>query len=93
MKHGVQICIRACADLDDASTDEGDSYSDCVDGQLELEKLGDAVVDVTSPHDRLDDAREIVVGQYDVRCFLGHVGPSHALGNNIKVNIKVKWDR
>ena len=69
--------------LDDAGADEGDGDGDGVDGQLELEELGDAVVDVATPHYRLDDAREVVVGEDDVGRLLRHVRPSHALSNNV----------
>ena len=69
--------------LNDAGAYEGDRDGDGVDGQLELKELGDAVVDVATPHDRLDDAREVVVRQDDVRRFLRHVRASNALGVNI----------
>ena len=65
--------------LDGASSEEGSDDGDDVDGQLELKKLGDAVVDVATPHDRLDDAREVVVRQDDVRRFLRHVRARDAL--------------
>ena len=51
-----------------------------VHGQLELEKLGDAVVDISPPHHGLDDAGEVVIGQNDVRGLLGHVSASYAHG-------------
>jgi len=44
------------ADLDSACSDKGKNDGDNVDGQLKLEELGDAVVDVASPHHRFDDA-------------------------------------
>ena len=37
-----------------------------VHSQLELEELGDTVVDIPPPHDSLDDAGEVVVRQNDV---------------------------
>ena len=37
-----------------------------VHSQLELEELGDTVVDISSPHHGLDDAGEVVIGQNDV---------------------------
>jgi len=48
-------------DLDGTSSEEGDDDGDNVDGQLELQKLGDAVVDVSSPHHRLDDAGKVII--------------------------------
>ena len=65
--------------LDGASTEESDYDGDNVDGQLELEELGDAVVDIATPHDCLDDARKVVVRQDDVGRFFGDVRPSDAL--------------
>jgi len=58
----VQTAGLADADLDGTSSEEGDDDGDNVDGQLELEELCDAVVDVTTPHHRLDDTREVVIG-------------------------------
>lgn len=65
--------------LCDAGTGEGDDDCHDVDRQLELEEFRDAVVDVTSPHDGLDDAGEVIVGQDDVRSFLSNVSSSDAL--------------
>jgi len=65
--------------LDGARSEEGGNDGDDVDGELELEELGDAVVDVATPHHRLDDTREVVVGQYDVRCLFGYVCARYAL--------------
>ena len=84
------MCVNG-TDLDRACAEESDENGDDVDGELELEELGDAVVDVPAPHHSLDDAREIVVRQYDVRRFLRHVRtsdaleqPRHVLSMNIK---------
>jgi len=69
--------------LDDTGANEGDSYGDSVDRQLELKKLGDAVIDVTAPYHRLDNTREVIIGENDIRRLLGHVRASYALNNNI----------
>jgi len=66
-------------DLDGTSSEEGDDDGDNVDGQLELKELGDAVVDVTTPHHRLHDTRKVVISQDDVRRFLRHVRPCYSL--------------
>ena len=58
----MQTAGLADADLDGTGSEEGDDNGDNVDGQLELEELSDAVVDVTTPHHRLDDTREVVIG-------------------------------
>jgi len=75
-------CMLLSSDLDDAGAYEGDGDGHRVDGQLELEELGDAVVDVATPHHRLDDTREIVVRQNNVGSLLGHVRTRNALCNN-----------
>ena len=68
--------------LDETSADEGHSHGHDVDSQLELQELGDRVVDVTAPHDCLDDAVEVVVRQDNVGRFFGHVRSGDALINN-----------
>jgi len=67
------------ADLDGASSKKGDNDGDDVDGQLELEELGDAVVHVATPHHRFHDTRKVVVRQNDVRRLLRHVRPCYSL--------------
>lgn len=67
------------SDLRDAGPGEGHDDGHHVDGELELQELGDAVVDVPPPHDGLDDAGEVVVGQDDVRRLLRHVCAGDAL--------------
>lgn len=54
------------AHLSNAGAREGHDHGHHVDRQLELQELGDAVVDVAAPHDRLDDAGEVVISQDDV---------------------------
>ena len=61
------------AHLGDAGPSEGHDHRYHVDRQLELQELGDAVIDVPPPHHRLHDAAEVVVGEDDVRGLLGHV--------------------
>ena len=61
------------ADLDEAGPHESDDDGDHVDGELELQELGDAVVDVTSPHHSLNDRRKVIVRQDDVRRLLRYV--------------------
>jgi hypothetical protein len=70
---------RRLTDLDGACSKEGNNDGDHVDCQLELKELGDAVVDVTTPHDGLDNRRKIVISQNDVRRFLGYVCSSDTL--------------
>lgn len=65
--------MQPSAYLCDAGAGERHDHGHHVDGQLELQELGDAVVDVPSPHDGLDDAGEVVVSQDDVRRLLCHV--------------------
>lgn len=65
--------------LRDAGAGERHDHGHHVDGQLELQELGDAVVDVPPPHHGLDDAGEVVVGQDDVGRLLGHVCAGNSL--------------
>lgn len=65
--------------LGDAGTGEGHNHGHHIDGQLELQEFGDAVVDIPAPHNGLHDAGEVIVGQDDVGCLLGHVGTGDAL--------------
>lgn len=76
---GPNVDASAPAHLCDAGTGERHDHGHHVDGQLELQELGDAVVDVPSPHDGLDDAGEVVVRQDDVGRLLRHVGASDSL--------------
>jgi len=71
--------MRRLVYLDGARPDEGKDDSDDVDSELELKELRDAVVDVATPHDRLDNAGEVVVGQHDVRRLFGHVSARDTL--------------
>ena len=89
----MYICASVLTDLDDAGTNEGDGHSDSVDGQLKLEELCDAVVNITSPHHRLDNTCEVIICQYDIGRLLGHVRPSDALSHNTKsiyIHVKAK---
>ena len=67
------------SDLCDAGAGESDYDGHNVDSELELEELGDAVVDVPAPHHRLHDAAEVVVGQDDIWRFLGDICTSKTL--------------
>lgn len=71
--------VSPSAYLCDAGTGERHDHGHYVDGQLELQELGDAVVDVPPPHDGLDDAGEVVVRQDDVGRLLRHVCASDSL--------------
>lgn len=65
--------------LCDASSSKGHDHSHHVDGELELKEFWNAVIDVPPPHDCLDDAAEVVVGEYDVGGFFSHICASDAL--------------
>lgn len=65
--------------LRDGGAGERNDNSHNVDRELELKELGDAVVDVAAPHDRLDDAAEVVVRQNNVRRLLRHISTSDTL--------------
>jgi len=48
-------------DLDSTRAEERRNHGDDIDCQLKLKKLCDAVVDISTPHDRLHDTREVIV--------------------------------
>lgn len=71
--------VSASANLCDAGSRECYDDSHHINSKLKLEELGDAVVDITSPHDGFDDAGKIIVGQDDVRRLFGYVCAGDAL--------------
>ena len=79
------------SNLDDAGSKERYSDGDCVDCELKLKELCDTVVDITSPHHRLDDTREVVVRQYDIGRFLGHVCTRNSLNDNTLSTVSISW--
>ena len=52
--------------LGDARPCEGHNHRHHIDSQLELQELGDAVIDITPPHHCLHNAAEVVICQDDV---------------------------
>lgn len=65
---------------EDAGGGEGDDEGDDVDGELELEELTDGVVDVSAPHDGLDDGGEVIIHQDDIGGVLGDGGTGDTHG-------------
>ena len=65
--------------LDGCSAEERDEDSNYIDGQLELEELGYAVVDITAPHDSLDNAGEVIVRQDNIRRLFGDISAGDSL--------------
>jgi len=74
----VVINVRG-TDCDDACSDEGECNGNDVDGQLELEEFGDAVVNVAPPDDRFHNTREVIIHENDVGSFLRHIRTSDTL--------------
>lgn len=75
--------------LCDAGAREGHDDSHHVDSELELEELGNAVVDVASPHHSFDDTRKVVVGQDDVRCLFGYICAGDPLKAEVTVHLNL----
>lgn len=71
--------MTASSHLGDAGSCEGHDDSYHIDGELELQKFGDAVIDVPAPHHGLHNAAEIIVCQDDIGRLLCHVCPSNSL--------------
>lgn len=65
--------------LGDTGAGKGHDDSDHIDGELELKKLGDAVVDVPAPHHGLHYAAKVIVCQDDVRSLLCHICSCNSL--------------
>lgn len=76
--------------LCNAGASESHDDGHYVDGELKLQELGDAVIDVTAPHYGLYDAGEVVVGQDDVRGFLSHVSPSNTLRDGKQTKLMIQ---
>ena len=64
---------------DGSSRDDRYHTSGEIRRQLKLKKFGNAIVDISSPHHRLDNRREIIVGENNIRRLLGHVRALNAL--------------
>lgn len=73
------LCINKSVHLSDAGPGEGHDNSHYVDRELELQELRDAIVDISSPHHRFDNAAEVVISQYDVGRLFSHVCPRNTL--------------
>lgn len=71
--------MNKCVYLSDAGPGEGHDDSHDVDRELELQELGYAVIHISSPHNRFDNAAEVVVSQNNVGRLFGHVCPCDAL--------------
>lgn len=61
------------------STNYGGSDCNQVDSQLELNEFRYTVVNVTTPFHSLNDTVEVVVGQYDIWCFLCNISSLYTL--------------
>lgn len=67
------------SDLGNASSGESHGDSHHVNCELELQELGNAVIDISAPHHSLDDAGEIIVCQDDVGGLLRYICPCDSL--------------
>lgn len=74
-------CVHSQRDphLGDACSSECHNNGNNIHCQLELQELGDAVVNISAPHDSLHNAAEVVISQDNVRGFLCHISASNAL--------------
>ena len=81
LKRSGVLSLNASTCLDCAGPKEGDNDGDDVDSELELQELSNAVVDITTPHHRLHNAREVVISQDDIRRLLRYIRTSDALPN------------
>lgn len=65
--------------LCDAGPGERHDHSHHIDCQLKLQKLGNTIVHVPSPHHGFDNTGKVVIGKNDVRGLLCNVGASNSL--------------
>jgi hypothetical protein len=65
--------------LDDARAKESHDDGHNIDSQLELKELGNAVIDVASPHHGFYNRCEVVVCQNNIRSLLRYISTSNAL--------------
>lgn len=65
--------------LGDAGSSESNNHSHHIDSQLKLQKLRNAVIDVTSPHHGFDNTGEVVISKDDVRGLLCNIGACNSL--------------
>ena len=68
--------------LDRTGTSKCHNNGHNIDRQLKLEELGDGIINISSPHDGLDDAGEVIVGENDVAGLLGNVSPGDSHGKS-----------
>jgi len=71
------------SNLNNTGTNKSNKNCNNVDSKLKLKEFGNTVVDVTTPFYSLDDAREIVIGQHDIWCFLCNIGSSNTLAKQL----------
>lgn len=79
-----QITLVFSANLCDAGSCKRYNDSHHIDRKLKLQELGDAVVNISAPHDCFYNAGKVVICQNDVGCFFGNISPSNTLSKKKK---------
>ena len=64
---------------DDDCTDDSERDGNHIHCQLELEELGNRVVDISAPHDGLHDGCKVVISENNVAGFLCYISACNAL--------------
>lgn len=65
--------------LSNTGARESNNHCYYIDSELELKKFGDAVVDISSPHNCFNNARKVVICEDDIWCFFSYVSSSDTL--------------
>lgn len=69
--------------LGDARAREGDDHGHNVHSQLELKEFGDAVVNISSPHNCFNNACKVVICENNIRRLFSDVSSSDTLSKKI----------
>lgn len=59
-------CIAYYYNLGNTSSSKCHNHGHHINSELELQELGDAIIDVASPHHCFHNAGEVVIGQDDI---------------------------
>lgn len=65
--------------LSNTGAREGNNHCYNINCKLELKKFGDAVIDISSPHNCFNNACKVVICENNIRCFFSYVSSSDAL--------------
>jgi len=68
--------------LNNTCTNKCNHNGNQVYSKLKLQKLWDTVINITPPHDGLNNTSKVVISKNDVRCLFSNICSSNALQDN-----------